>query len=94
MLREFTDSEGNDWRVWEVNPLIHDRVVRSGIARRFLKVPDSWLCFQSGTDRRRLTPVPFEWETCAVDRLEYFCNQAEVAPPSDKSLGFNDGVRG
>jgi hypothetical protein len=83
MLREFIDSEGTQWQVWEVNPLLHDRAVRSGKARAFLKVPDSWLCFQSGTDRRRLTPVPAEWEICDIRQLEVLCNEAEAVPTTD-----------
>jgi hypothetical protein len=90
MLREFTDTEGTRWRVWEVNPTIHDRPLRSGKARGFLKVPDAWLCFQSGGDRRRLTPVPRDWDSCDPEMLENFCSQAEAVRAPDRRLGFED----
>ena len=90
MLRDFTDSEGHEWRVWEVNPLIHDRRLQAGKKRRFLRVPPSWLCFESGSDRRRLTPVPSDWQTCEATRLEYLCNQVESVPATDRRFGFDD----
>ena len=90
MLREFTDSDGLEWRVWDVNPLIHDRAHQAGKKRGFLRVPPSWLCFESGSDRRRLTPVPPEWQTCDVTRLEHLCNQAEAVPSGGRRLGFGD----
>jgi hypothetical protein len=80
MLREFTDSEGHEWRVWDVNPLLQDRLVPSGKKRRFVRIPQPWLCFESGADRRRLTPIPADWQTCDVARLQDLCDQAESVP--------------
>lgn len=30
---------------------------------------DGWLAFQSGTDRRRLTPIPVRWVTLGEEEL-------------------------
>lgn len=36
-----------------------------------------WLTFESDGERRRLTPIPHEWENAAVDRLELYCRTAQ-----------------
>lgn len=76
MLREFTDDDGVTWRVWNVNPSLHDRL--SPRARRIaLKVPEGWLCFESTRERRRLYPIPEEWEVTDDDALRRLCADAE-----------------
>ena len=35
-----------------------------------------WLCFESGTDRRRHAPIPADWSTWDDGRLEACCRQA------------------
>ena len=83
-MREFTDSDGMEWQVWEVNPTIHERPLKAGKSRTFLKVPQSWLCFSGGSDRRRLTPVPEGWEQLDDAALETLRNQAEAAPQMER----------
>jgi hypothetical protein len=39
-------------------------------------VTRSWLCFQSGTERRRLSPIPNDWVHLSDARLEAFRQQA------------------
>lgn len=36
-----------------------------------------WLCFERGVDRRRLTPIPDDWEQCTDQQLETYCRQAK-----------------
>jgi hypothetical protein len=38
-----------------------------------------WLCFESGGDRRRLTPVPSDWTECDERRLQLYQALAEPA---------------
>ena len=38
-----------------------------------------WLCFESGSEKRRLTPVPQDWLTCAEAQLAEYCRQAAPA---------------
>ena len=46
---------------------------------------DGWLCFDGGGDRRRLTPIPRDWEDCEVDALERYCRLASpVRRPSER----------
>ncbi|HEU0053916.1 MAG TPA: hypothetical protein VFQ39_12110 [Longimicrobium sp.] len=94
-LRNFKDSEGHEWRVWDVHPYsvrkeerrIADRrrgndVEYAGPERRVghdrrrrtpgLLTPGleaGWLCFENHVDKRRLTPIPTEWEDVGDDGL-------------------------
>lgn len=38
-----------------------------------------WLCFEAPDEKRRLTPIPADWQRCAVQRLEQYCSQATRA---------------
>lgn len=38
---------------------------------------DGWLCFDGKAGRRRLTPVPADWEHCAESTLERYCRSAQ-----------------
>lgn len=40
---------------------------------------DGWLCFDAGEDRRRLSPIPKDWEDCAQRVLERYCRLAVPA---------------
>lgn len=83
MLREFTDPRGTKWRVFDVYPTgasasILDEIEERG---RVLAFPsrdhaEGWLCFESADEKRRLTPIPPEWEICDPARLNDFCGQA------------------
>ena len=39
-------------------------------------VTEGWLCFERGVDRRRLTPIPENWERCSDRDLEAYCQRA------------------
>jgi hypothetical protein len=56
--RSCVDDAGTLWEIFEVLP--------SGKGRAMERVPvefrGGWLCFQSGTERRRLAPIPTGWE--------------------------------
>lgn len=72
-FREFTDSEGMAWTVWDVRP---------GSTQILLAAADypseyyqtGWLSFQTrwGTDHRVLAPIPPGWETSPDARLLEF----------------------
>jgi len=73
-IREFTDSRGRYWVVWEVHPTLAERRRRNagpppGVRerRRFVenrprispRMEGGWLAFEaSDGERRRLAPVP------------------------------------
>lgn len=69
-IREFTDSSGRTWRVWATHP-VH-------VASTAEPYRAGWLTFQSGAERRRLAPVPENWQDASPSRLEQICQRAEV----------------
>jgi hypothetical protein len=84
MLREFKDTSGKTWRVWDVYPNIRGKSPEAGtddtsqLCAPFpnRELSDGWLCFESGSEKRRLTPIPPEWEICGVPALEQLCARA------------------
>ena len=78
MLREFTDSNGTAWRVWNVDPTTpHVPNVKQ---KRRSQPVNGWLVCESDKERRRLSPVPDDWATCDVHRLATYCERAERVP--------------
>jgi hypothetical protein len=74
-VREFTDSNGVEWRVWAVTP-VHLHPVTRG-EDYMVDLQDGWLVFESRTGKRRLpAPYPAEWTTCGIADLEQLCRRA------------------
>jgi hypothetical protein len=38
-----------------------------------------WLCFEARDEKRRLTPIPADWQVCETQRLEVYCARATRA---------------
>ena len=77
-LLRFTDGNGREWEVFEVGaraPLA-DRALPSSESYRG---PERWLCFASGTERRRLPRYPQLWHALSADELEALCRSAAPA---------------
>ena len=68
-IREFTDAAGVRWRVWSTMPFT------TGVAGSMQR---GWLTFESGELRRRLVPIPPNWENAADAELCRFCAAAEA----------------
>ena len=82
-LREFRDSEGRPWRVWDIDP--------SQLAARPVLQPardgdgvrageglnDGWLCFEGTQEKRRLAPVPEDWSRLEDHELERLMQDAK-----------------
>jgi hypothetical protein len=92
-VREFTDSGGTVWRVWDVTPEHMHRVTAS---EDFLgDMKDGWLCFESESEKRRLvSPYPRSWIDMPIPQLEKLVSVAPVVPtrksstPSGESRAF------
>ena len=87
--REFRDEAGRAWEVWDVHPsgleapqvidgvsfLAHVRTVSR------LNLPtemrDGWLAFRSGTESRRLAPIPTSWVALADQDLALLVHAAK-----------------
>lgn len=82
MLREFTDRQGTKWRVYDVYPTGPSSALgQIDVMDRINAFPSrdhaqGWLCFESPSEKRRLTPIPVEWEICDAGKLEEFCGCA------------------
>ena len=90
--RSFRDEIGREWDAWEVVPTAVERRIATSVARppnverrraqetRVL-VPDrlqrGWLAFQSGRERRRVAPIPCDWEEMTGAELLELLHQAD-----------------
>lgn len=77
--REFVDDAGTAWRVWDTRPVAANtlRSVSPNYA-------DGWLTFESDAERRRLAPIPPEWEFASRARMAHWCARAlQVYAPPD-----------
>ncbi|MBA3889789.1 MAG: hypothetical protein H0X64_04595 [Gemmatimonadaceae bacterium] len=73
-VREFTDSTGVEWRVWDVTAEQLHPVTRM---EDLLELASGWLAFESATEKRRLpSPYPREWATLPLPELEVLCRRA------------------
>jgi hypothetical protein len=80
-IREFRDSLGVAWRVWNTIPradAVYDERLRSG-----------WLTFESVSTRKRLAPIPNGWDEAPTDRLEFMCRAAEVVRRTSSGLALS-----
>ena len=76
-VREFTDSRGVEWRVWDVTPAHMHPITRGEDYMGNLQ--DGWLVFESGREKRRLeAPYPPEWTAFPIQKLEELCRKASL----------------
>jgi hypothetical protein len=65
-MRQIRDDAGVEWMVYEVNPTL-------GEWRSIESLPEGyrlgWLCFESPTEKRRLTPLPSGWQNLTIEQL-------------------------
>jgi hypothetical protein len=84
-IRIFTDPRGVEWRVWSTVP--------SNVGAVAPDLRMGWLSFDSGSERRRVSPIPPGWEEASDERLELICRIATptrwsdpfglIVPPTD-----------
>ena len=69
--REFVDDKGTLWRVWDTHPVAANtlRTVSPNYA-------GGWLTFESPEERRRLAPIPPDWEFASRDLMGHWCARA------------------
>lgn len=74
--RVFTGEGGEQWDVWAVYPKA--RNTPGSVLMGSFK--DGWLCLESASQKRRLSPIPPEWESLSEDELRSLCDKASVVP--------------
>jgi hypothetical protein len=67
-------ADGKEWRVFDVMPL--DQMLITPDRR------EGWLCFESASELRRLTPIPREWESARLEQLVGWLRVASRVRPS------------
>ncbi len=75
--REFTDSRGIEWQVWDVSPSHLHPATRGEDYMGDLQ--DGWLAFESAKGMRRLqAPYPGNWTQASLRELEALCQRAST----------------
>jgi len=93
-VRDFVDEKGVSWKVWPVTP---ESFKTKTAAEDYLgDYGDGWLCFESGSERRRLAQFPRDWSNKSDDELIGLLKSAAVVPTrtSEKTAEFRTGPRG
>lgn len=86
-VRSYRDAAGVSWRVFRIEPDPVSTVLER-LRETLRSVPRErrrpWLLFEPAAgERRRLVPVPDEWEQPGSDRLlADWCSKADPVPPA------------
>lgn len=72
-MRNFTDSTGTEWTVFEVRRQGNEEDNWAYLPRGFRA---GWLCFESDAGKRRLSPVPDGWRSFGQSELERMLRRA------------------
>jgi hypothetical protein len=104
--RQFTDSAGHTWDVWDVHPTTASRALAHLYPHQSAEsvaespchavapgLADGWLCFGHDAERRRLAPVPAEWEAMGAPELERLLDCASRVPRPEERMRRDDGAR-
>jgi hypothetical protein len=98
----YRDSHGVAWQVWDVTPKsaerrkarfvesalrkAPERRVRSEVRMAACGASDRWLVFESSNEKRRLKPVPHDWQLASPIELESMCARAAPAQRPSQRL--------
>jgi hypothetical protein len=88
--RLFDDKRGVRWDVWAVYPGVRPAQL-SALPATF---QSGWLVFESGTEKRRLSPIPSNWQALPSTELERLCERAEMATRRTRAQGGKPGEEG
>jgi hypothetical protein len=69
--RQFVDTDGQRWDVWETHPR-----QETELRRVAPELTDGWLAFESETEKRRLVPIPDDWMALSDGELAALCARA------------------
>jgi hypothetical protein len=49
-----------------------------------------WLCFESDTEKRRVSPIPEDWTVCDEEKLEAYMRSGERAAATRQTHWYGD----
>jgi hypothetical protein len=81
--RLFDDARGVRWDVWAVYPEARPSQL-SALPGTF---QTGWLVFESISEKRRLSPIPSDWQSLPPEELERLCERADIAPRRTRTHG-------
>jgi hypothetical protein len=76
-MRNFQDSDGSTWTVFEVRRVVN---VRGDVRAPSETYSNGWLCFENGNAKRRLARFPERWREFGENELQQLLSQARPAP--------------
>jgi hypothetical protein len=85
-MRDFTDSSGIEWTVFEVRRQNDEEDNWAYLPRGFRA---GWLCFESDAGKRRLSPVPHGWRSLGETEIERLLRRATPVVRSRRSESFD-----
>ena len=94
-VREFRDSQGRDWRAWDVAPDDLNARIKNEDFLAALNYT-GWIVFETRneSEKRRLYPIPKGWSELPDPELEALLEQAERVPDRKLRGKHGDGVSG
>ena len=98
--RQFTDSHGRVWDVWEVHPEYVDRRddappstvpkvdrrKRREFRAKLGALAAGWLCFETRNEKRRIAPIPDGWEQLSDADLAALGESGEPVRPTRRLI--------
>jgi hypothetical protein len=76
-VRSFDSPDGIAWSVWEVIPGQVSEFRSTFGSHLPRQMADGWLCFDCGSEKRRLYPLPSDWVNRTEAELWFLCRAAE-----------------
>jgi hypothetical protein len=90
-MRNFKDGSGTEWMVYEVRRQGNEEDNWAYLPRGFRA---GWLCFESDTGKRRLSPVPDGWKSLDPSELERMMRRATPVVRGKRDTASDDADLG
>ena len=76
-VRVFESPDGTNWTAWEVIPAQVSEFRSTYGSHLPRQMAEGWLCFDCGSEKRRLYPLPPNWADRTEAELWFLCRAAE-----------------
>ncbi len=90
-VRTFESPDGITWTAWEVIPAQVSEFRSTHGSHLPAQMAEGWLCFDCGSEKRRLAPLPSDWVGRTEAELWFLCRAADPVRP--RAPGGCDVVR-
>lgn len=94
-VRSFESPDGITWTAWEVIPGQVSEFRSTYGSHLPTQMAEGWLCFDCGSEKRRLYPLPPDWADRTEAELWFLCRAAEpvrarAAAPCEAPLTYDE----